>query len=244
VLKHKGKEIPVESEDDLIRLAQQGLDYNIKNSKLNTLKPYQQLVDSGLTVEVAKAALDFVNGNNNALDYLKSTAGYKDESSYDDNIFGSEPENATKEEYTPTVQSEDPVLEMFSSISEQDPELGGKVNAIYSDIDDTFKLEVYDPNVFPMFVESIKTGEFDEIYPHLVKAKALNPTAPWLQVYRIVGQKLREGNSNPGNEKSVQPPEGTRVQSSSVPPKRSVNKLDYDSAFKMDIKELEDRLFN
>jgi len=241
VLKHRGKPIPIDNEEELLRLAQQGLDYNIKNSKLKKLKPFQSIVDEGLTIEAAKAALDFVKGNHQALDYLKQLAGYKEEETSDFFDYGAE-EQKKDTDYKPAVKQEDPVLEYFSTVSERDPELGGKVSAIYDQIDDSFRLEIYSPDKFPLFVKSIESGEFDKVYPHAVKMKAVNPTYSWLQAYIEAGKRLEVGKTTVA-DKAVQPPKGVEIPSNTEPSKRNVKKLDYDSAFNMDLKELEDRLF-
>jgi len=241
ILRHNGRDIPVDSEEELLRLAQQGLDYNIKSGKLKKAKPFVSLVDQGLTVEMAKAVVDLINGNHGALDYIKQQAGIKEDTS-NDGIFGYDEPQKKEEEYKPEVKAEDPVMEFFNDVSSNYPELGAKVSTIYAEIDDGFKTEVYTPQTFSAFVQSISTGEFEKVYPLAIKARAINPALSWLEAYKYAGQKLAAG-SQPDQKEAVQPPNGTSAPQSKKTD-RSVNKLDYDSAFNMDMSELEERLFS
>ena len=118
----------------------------------------------------------------------------------------------------------------------QQPEVAGKVSQIYSDIDDAFKLEVYTPQVFPMFATSIANGEFDKIYPIAMKLKATNSGLTWLQAYQMAGQGQQ------GEEKAIVPPKSTQQPRAGSSKPRTAGDS-YDRAFEMDTKDLEAKLF-
>jgi hypothetical protein len=243
VLKYKGREIPIDSEEEMISLAQKGFKLENEMTKIKPLKPFIKLVDEGLTLEVAKAAVDLMNGNQGALAYLKQAAGIED-SGADDSFFGlDEGESKGKKDYKPETPSTDPVAEFFSSYSEENPSVAGKVTEVYADIPDEFKQEVYNPSVFPAFVNSIEIGEFEKVYPYAMKMRTMNPALTWMQAYVMAGKKIAEGTMEDQTKakeppKSVEQPKGENTQ------KRDINKLNYDAAFDMDLSDLEDKLFS
>ena len=242
VLKFKGHEIPVETADEMLALAQKGFKLENEMSKIKPVKPFIKLVQEGLTVEMAKAVLDLSKGNQGALSYLKQMAGIKEETPSTD-IFGNETQEMPpgSEDYKPEVPQTDPVRDFFSSVTEEKPALAGKVAEIYDSIDDEFKSEVYDPKVFPSFVTSIENGEFEKIYPYAMKARNLNPALTWLQAYIMAGQKISEGKADKPNVQT--PPQGTKIPRSNAPKNRNL-KMDYDTAFDLSLEELEEKLFS
>lgn len=233
VLKYKGKEIPIDSEEELIALAQKGFKLE---SEMGKIKPYKSMIkiidNAGITAEDIQALADLKSGKKEALGYMKQSAGIEDEPEYG-SMFD---EDKPKEDYKPAVTQEDPVATIFSSVTEENPELAGKVSKIYEEIDDTFKLEVYRPEVFPMFIQSISSGEFEEVYPIALKTKMMNPALSWLEAYAMAGKNKAKP------EKEV-PPKDTSIPKQ-TDTKRNIKSLDYSSAYDMSLEELEKRLFN
>ncbi len=125
---------------------------------------------------------------------------------------------------------------MFRQLTEDQPELAGKVSQTYEEIDDQFKIEVYQPNVFPMFVSSISSGEFDKLYPLAMKAKMMNPALSWLEAYAMAGKQ------EPAKQEKVVPPADVQIPNNKQAD-RNIKKLDYDAAYDMSLEELEKRLF-
>jgi len=205
VLKFKGKDVPIDSSEELIKLAQKGFLLETEMSNIKPKKKLLKIVD-GIPLEVLQAVADLNSGKKEAIDYLKSEYGIKDSKPAEDNsIWGSDNEESVKEEkatYTPSVKAEDPVAEFFSDITSSDPVFGAKVNETYSSLDDGFKSEVYDIKVFPTFVKAVETGEFETIYPLAVKEKALNPAMSWIQAYGMAAQKVNSVEK----PKTVEPP--------------------------------------
>ena len=238
VLKFKGKEIPVDSEEEMIALAQKGFKLESEMSKIKPYKSMIKIIESaGLTAEDVQALADMKAGKKEALGYLKQSAGIEDEPVYSSEIFGDEKEPENKD-YKPNVPVEDPVGSMFSRLTEEQPELAGKVSQIYDDIDDEFKIEVYKPNVFPMFVSSISSGEFDKLYPLAMKARMMNPALSWLEAYAMAGQSEK----NPPKQEKAVPSNDTHIPNNKDTD-RNIKTLNYDTAFDMSLDELEKRLF-
>ena len=239
VLKYKGREIPIDNEEEAINLMQKGFKLESEMSRIKPYKPYISIIENGkVTVEHLKALDDALNGNDQAKNYLKAQLGI--ESTKDANgIFDETDETPNAEDYKPDVPVQDPVAEFFASLTDENPEVAGKVSQTYSELDDEFKLEVYQPNVFPLFAKSVADGEFEKLYPLAMKEKVSNPALTWLQAYQMAGNKVNTGKVK---EEATVPSKSTKISKSGTG--RNVNSAnDYDKAFEMDTKELEARLF-
>jgi hypothetical protein len=238
-LKYKGKEIYPKDEDEIIALAQKGLDYEFK---MNRIKPFRKAIDiiekSGLEPDDIQALADAKSGKAEALKYLASRFNIELEPTDE---FSFEEEQKQQPSYQPQVDNNvDEVKEWFEEFSKQEPQIAGQVLNIWNELDDSFKAELYNPQVFPAFVGSVKTGEFDKVYPELIKYKALNPSVRWLDAYVAIANQLVQTENNKPKE-----PTGKVVRKQ--PKKRSVvnNKDDYDSIWddNTPIEELERKLF-
>jgi len=186
-LKYRGKEIWVRTEDEAIELMQKGLDYSFKMNKIKPLRNIASIIEeAGITPEDVKALADAKNGKAEAIKYLANKFGIELEP--EDDFFSEE--EPTGADYKPEVQEEDPIREFYSDLTQRDPELAGKVSKIWDTLDDTFKVELYKPDVFPAFVGSVQTGEFEQVLPEAVKIKALNPALSWLQAYQYAVQNI------------------------------------------------------
>lgn len=189
-LKFKGKEIPIDSEEELINLAQKGFKLE---SEMSRIKPYKRIIDviesNGITEEELVALTDFKKGNKEALSFFKSKYGIKDEpkksSSFIDEMFEDKEEKKaeSKTDYKPQVVPNDPVKEYFTEVAQSNPALSGKVVEIVNEIEPSFYRELYSPDVFPAFVEHVANGMFEKVYPYALKTKNANPTISWLVAY-------------------------------------------------------------
>jgi hypothetical protein len=232
VLKYKGKEIPIESEDELIKLAQKGFKLETEMSKI---KPYKKVIsiieEAELTAEDVKALADLKKGNKQALSFIKSRFGIEDDFGFDDE------EGA--EDYKPAIENQDPVREWFSTFSEENPEAAGSIVKTYDALPDDFKLEIYNPQVFPAFANSVVAGEFEKVFPLAHKEKVLNPALSWLQAYKVALDKLSKKQT--GN-KPKQAPKDVSIPKNQER-KRQLKGGSYDDYWDADLEELEKELF-
>ena len=237
ILKYKGREIPIDNEEEAINLMQKGFKLESEMAKIKPFKSYMNILNSGnVTIEDLKAFDDAISGNNQAKNYLANKLGLSSEET-SNSFFGEVDTTTESVDYKPDVPVEDPVADYFANITESNPEVAGKISSVYSDLDDEFKQEIYHPQVFPMFASSVANGEFDRLYPLAIKERLNNPGLTWLQAYQMAGQK--QGKTETQSEV---PPKGTKVprQGSSKP---RTSKDSYDRAFEMDTRELEAKLF-
>ena len=243
VLKYKGKEIPISSEEELIALAQKGMSYE---KKMADIKPYRQIVDivkkQGLTSEDIQALADLYSGKKEALGYIKSKAGIEDTKESDEfgSIFGSDDETNDEPsvDYQPEVEESDPVQDIWKQVSDENPELAGKISSIWKDLPDDFKIELWNEKTFPSFVISVYNGEFDKGYPMAIKEKSLNPQMTWLQAYVEGLKKLGSPTTKQEPSPEIEPKVSNK---SSVERKPKVET--YDDAFNVPLEDLEKELF-
>jgi hypothetical protein len=239
VLKYKGREIPIDNEEEAINLMQKGFKLESEMAKIKPFKSYMNIIDSGkITIEDLTAFNDAMSGNDQAKRYIQNKLGV-DTSEANSSFFDEVNEKKPAEEYKPDIPKTDAVAEYFKTVTENSPEVAGKVSQVYADIEDEFKNEVYNPEVFPMFVSSIANGEFDEYYPMAIKIRLGNPSYSWLQAYQLAGQRIKDGTQE---TQTAVPPKGTSIPKG-TPGKSRGNGSDYDRAFSMDTRELEEKLF-
>jgi len=214
-LKYRGKEIWVRSEEEAIELMQKGLDYSFKMSKI---KPYREVIDilekSDLSIEDVKALSDVKNGNKDALKYLLKKYNVDFNDLYEDNIY--DDANNEESDYKPEINKKNAIEEIYEDIANTDPELAGKVAGVFNSLDDTFKIELNNPNVFMAFIKSVESGEFDKVYPEAIRVKALNPAINWIQAYQIAFRNINT-NKNTQTQQIKKP-------SQVVQPRRNKNK--------------------
>jgi len=169
-LKYRGKEIYPESEEELIELAQKGLDYSFK---MNKISQYRELID-------------FVVKNNISLEDIKNkfeNSNSNEEEQYYDDMF--EFENNQINDF-------DISKKIINQIKKTNPVLANKISSIYNLIDDTFKIELNDERLFNAFVGSVANGEFEKIYDNVVKFKAKNPFMTWIEAYSNVANGIKQ----------------------------------------------------
>ncbi len=239
VLKYKGREIPIDNEEEAINLMQKGFKLESEMQRIKPFKSYINILDNGkITIEDLKAYDDAMNGNEQAKQYLVQKLGISSTSEANNGFFDEVDETKQSgDEYKPEVPVQDTVAEYFATITEENPEVAGKVSSVYAELDDEFKTEVYNPQVFPMFATSVANGEFEKLYPFAIKERLSNPGLTWLQAYQMAGKK--QGKTE---EKAEVPTKATKIPKAGSA-KRRITGDDYDRAFSMDTKELEAKLF-
>lgn len=185
-LKFKGKDIPIDDPQELIDLAQKG--FKLETEMAN-IKPQKQILNAveGVPLEVLQAVADLHSGKQEAIDYLKSQYGIQE--SVDESDFFGNTEDKPTSTYKPEVKTENPIEEFWTDYTKNDQQGAAKVSDIYGQLDSSFQNEIYKPQVFEAFVQSVSTGEFDEVYPLAVKEKTLNPAVSWIQAYTAAAQK-------------------------------------------------------
>jgi hypothetical protein len=237
VLKFKGKDVPVDSPDELIALAQKGF---LLETEMGKIKPQKKLLNiiDGIPADVLQAVADLHGGNKSALNFLKDTYGIVEKQSEDGFFNESQPEVVN--DYKPEVKQTDPVMEIWNDFIQNDPNGSGKVNDVYAQLDDNFKSEIYKPEVFPQFISSVVTGEFDNVYPIAMKEKAINPTLTWLQAYSLAASKV--GVQAPEAKK---PPKAVETPTTQKQGRKVSQTATYDRVWEDDsyFKELEKEIF-
>ena len=210
VLKFKGKDIPIDSPEEIVALAQKGF---LMESEQAKIKPYKKMIStvSDVPLEVLQAVADLNSGKQEALEYLKDHYGI--DSKQDDDYFGENNDDVkTDSTYTPEVKEEDPVKDYWDSIVSEDSEMAAKVNTVYKDLDPAFQNQIYDPALFPAFVESVKSGEFDRVYPIAMKERMLNPALDWVSAYQSAAGKTGQQPERNEPPASAQQPRQEQVR--------------------------------
>ena len=184
--------------EELFAFANKGLNYEEKNREIKPFKPYMQVLkENNVDVEDVKALADFVGGKKEALKHLLSK--------YDADVYDID---ASEEQYTPEVEqyNSDPVAEIWSDLQKTDPEGSEVVANTFNDINEEFRQEVYNEDVFPAFADDVKNGVFEKLYPEAQKLKALYPKATWLQAYAEADKRLSKTVSKKEVPTEVRPP--------------------------------------
>ena len=238
VLKFKGKDIPIDNPEELIALAQKGFSFEDNMASIKPQKKALSIIE-GIPLDVLQALSDLNGGKKDAISYLKSTYGIQDKTN-DLDPFGDEPDQPAPIDstYTPEVKEEDPIQEIWDDFASGNQVAAAKVSEAYAEIDESFKAEIYNPQVFPSFIKSVSTGEFDKVYPLAIKAKSLNPGMTWLQAYTAA----MKGQPQATN---VEPPKSARpIRDVSTPTGGATDRADQvwnDEAY---YKEVEAKLFS
>lgn len=235
VLKFKGRDIPIDSEEELINLAQKGFKLESEMAKIKPQKRVLDIIESGkLTEEELVALSDLKGGKKEAINFFKDRYGIVEQKQDDDDdyFFGEKKkkEVEVKNDYKPEVKTEDAVKEYFTEVSQNDSALAAKVVEVVKDIDATFYREIYSPEIFPGFVEHIKSGMFDKVYPYAMKIRASNPSLPWLVAYNK-GVDIVMNNKQPEKKEA---PVRANIPKSNQTTSRGSSKNDYDKIWEDD----------
>jgi hypothetical protein len=242
VLKYKGREVPVDSPDELINLAQKGMSLEVRAAELKPKERLLKIVD-GVPAEVLQAVADLHSGKKEAINYLKSQYGIADTSTKDNNGFWDE-DNSNDQvsedpAYTPEVKAEDPIAEFWNEFAANDQVAAANVNNVYSQLDESFKRDIYQPGVFQAFAQSVVSGEFENVYPIAVKEKSLNPAMSWIQAYQLAAQKGNV-NTSPNEPPAAATPPKTTDQSRHMSAESAADRVWNDPDY---FKKLETEIF-
>ncbi len=205
VLNFKGKDIPIDNQEELLKLAQKGFSFEAEMTKIKPQKKVLNTVD-GIPLEVLQAVSDLNQGKQEALEYLKDHYGVKDTTS--DDMWNDNEEAPAESTYTPEVTVDNPVKDYWDDYAQGNTEAAAKVSDVYKDLDQSFQSELYKPEVFPLFVNSVESGEFNDVYPLAVKERVLNPALSWVDAYATAAQKV-----NKPEAKRNDPPASAQIPS-------------------------------
>jgi len=176
-LKYRGQEIYPKTEDELIELAQKGLDYSFK---MNKIAPYREIVDVAVKHNLtAKDIEDLIK--------LRDTSNNEVDLSENEMFFNEQTE----------VSIADSIIKQ---VAMKNKPLANKVKNIYNSLDDTFKYELNDEGLFKAFVGSVNTGEFEKVYNNVVKLKSQNPFMTWIEAYSNVVNGVKPKNVKEPND--------------------------------------------
>ena len=184
--------------EELFAFANKGLNYEEKNREIKPFKPYMQVLkENNVDVEDVKALADFVGGKKEALKHLLSK--------YDADVYDID---SSEEQYTPEVEqyNSDPVAEIWSDLQASNPDGAEVVAEVFNGIDEDFRKEVYNEDVFLAFADDVANGTFNELYPEAQKLKALYPKATWLQVYAEANNRIFKNKQKKEVPQGVIPP--------------------------------------
>ncbi len=186
ILKFKGKDIPIDNPEELINLAQKGFKMETEMANIKPQKKVLQTV-SDVPIEILQAVADLHNGKQEAFDYLRERYEIK-EGTNDD--FFEEGKEDKPTSYTPDIKVETSIETFWNEYSANNVQNAGRVSEVYASLEPSFQAEVYNDKMFPSFVESVVTDEFDNVYPLAIKEKSLNPAVSWIQAYAAAAQKV------------------------------------------------------
>jgi hypothetical protein len=238
-LKYRGNEIWVKTEDELIELAQKGMDYSLK---MNKIKPYRNLI-----AELENSNVD----ENDLLDFIKALSGSEEakvkvqsklmlDINKEPNVLIGEDneDNGIKQQ----VNNESFIDSIMNELASYDMEKYGKVANTMKKAEASFIGEVtQSEELFRNFIGSVLSGEFDKVYPYAVKEKTLNPHLNWINAYVSAFKKLENNEFS----KSEEPSDAlqTDVKSKSSNNRKSI-KEQYDEIWDNEhsIEELESML--
>jgi len=246
VLRYKGKDIPIDSEAELIALAQKGFQMETEAANMKPKKKALSIID-GIPLEVLQAVADIHGGNTDAISFIKSQYNIKDVVQATDNESfwdeGNKQETQQVEEkpaYTPEVTAEDPLGEFWTAYSDNSQQAAAVVSDMYGSLEESFKAEIYKPNVFQAFVQSVESGEFEKAYPIAIKEKSLNPAMTWIQAYGVAAGKIGQAPV-----KQAEPPASATAPSNTNQSRQMGGEAAADRVWEDDayFKEIEAKLF-
>lgn len=248
--------------DEVQDLLQKGLQARLELKELQEIKPiFNFLIENGIDKKDLIALKDLKSGNKEALQYFKDLAGIKDNDDgwfnddEDEFIFDEEPQPKQKQKrYEPKLEEEntskDPMETYIEYVYSQDPDLANRALTILNELPNSIKLELYNEQLFPAFVQSVKTGEWDKVSPLALKIYAKDNKINFKFAYQKAIQMLQNGNLQ---EKEPQPPQQIQQQNQSSNNRNLENatipytddssdggsQLSYDDYWNMPLEELE-----
>ena len=171
--------------DELIQLAQQGLNYTQKTQELAKHRPIVDYVSKhNITQEDLHLLADLKSGNADALKSIAKQNGV-DMFSLDADV-----------DYKPSEANRMSIPSEVDLVAEsimQDTETATKIQSLNQHIPDDFRSKLAtDANMLRLYANDVKSGMAERILPEAVKLKAMNPNADFLEIYSHVGMKIAE----------------------------------------------------
>ena len=184
-LKSKNLIIEAKSMDELIQLAQQGLNYTQKTQELAKHRPIVDYVSKhNITQEDLHLLADLKSGNADALKSIAKQNGV--------DMFALD----TDVDYRPSEANRMSIPSEVDLVAEsimQDTETATKIQSLNQHIPDDFRSKLAsDANMLRLYANDVKSGMAERILPEAVKLKAINPNADFLEIYSHVGMKIAE----------------------------------------------------
>ena len=184
-LKSKNLTIEAKSMDELIQLAQQGLNYTQKTQELAKHRPIVDYVSKhNITQEDLHLLADLKSGNADALKSIAKQNGV-DMFSLDADV-----------DYKPSEANRMSIPSEVDLVAEsimQDTETATKIQSLNQHIPDDFRSKLAtDANMLRLYANDVKSGMAERILPEAVKLKAMNPNADFLEIHSHVGMKIAE----------------------------------------------------
>ena len=184
-LKSKNLTIEAKSMDELIQLAQQGLNYTQKTQELAKHRPIVDYVSKhNITQEDLHLLADLKSGNADALKSIAKQNGV-DMLSLDADV-----------DYKPSEANRMSIPSEVDLVAEsimQDTDTATKIQSLNQHIPDDFRAKLAtDANMLRLYANDVKSGMAERILPEAVKLKAINPNADFLEIYSHVGMKIAE----------------------------------------------------
>lgn len=180
-LKNRGMTIPVNNMDELIKIAEQGLDYT---RKTNELAPYRKTIEyikaTGIEESDLQMLAEIKSGNKTAINGLVSKYNI-DVDSYDDTA-----------KFQPQVDVRIPNdVDYVAQEIMSNPELANNFKNIVQYVPDSFKTQLAsDANVLRAFSTDVERGIAQQILPEANKLMMLNPGMDFTQAYVTAGNKV------------------------------------------------------
>ena len=215
----KGLEIDVTSMDELIQLANQGLNYT---QKTQTLSEHRRTVEymkqHGISNDDLHLIADLKSGNKDVITALAKT-------------YGVDPyELDMEKQYTPTQSNKmaeyNPVDDVANEIL-QDAELSTNIKNLMTYVPDSFREKLASSaDNLRGFAGDVKSGLAQKIIPEAVKIHALNPSMDFLDAYVNAGQRVLRASQNnapaPQDVKTEAPAQKSSIEINSLKAKAAV----------------------
>lgn len=183
-IKANGKEYDM-TLDELIKLAPKAMDYVKKTTQI---KPYRTMISSmeehGISKDDINTLIDIKKGNKEAIAKLIKDSQV--------DVY----DLPEAEAYKPTQYTKNEKSFEFDEVVKElsaDRELFNRTADVYKNMDRETQTLLYEnPDFLRGLQEDIKSGLFDEIYPHVEKSMAIDSSTPFFRHYLAAGTAVVE----------------------------------------------------
>ena len=186
-----GKEIKVDSADDLRRLAQMGVGYNAKMAELKPLRKIAKMLETAdlLDEEKINYLIDLSKGNASAINKLVSDSG----------IHPLDIDTDSTEDYKPnTYNVNDNQLALDEALDELERTSSGQrvIELVSTKLDKASKqVLVSNPEHMHMLAQHIESGLYDQVMARVERERLFNRIpagASDLDAYNMIGQQMAQ----------------------------------------------------